>query len=210
MIVFIDNNARTDGFWSPSQSDSVPEAESFPLVRYTAAMHPPRVSNAEVRAVIRELMVGKTLPSGAAVRATLDARCGSRGGVARIYRLLADERRRLTPPPEPGSVEALQHELQAMRERAERAEDRERAHQTHWAEEVDRLRMKVQALEPLARYGRLSGEGSDLLRHQLHAAEQRAAQLEEQLLAALAPSGPSVSSPNPPEGLAGDRPQTDL
>ena len=210
MIDSIDNHAQTEGFQSPSQSDPESEAESFPLVRYTAAMHPPRVSNAEVRAVIRELMVGKTLPSGAAVRATLDARFGSRGGVARIYRLLADKRRRLTLPPEPGSVEALQRELQAMRERAERAEDRERAHQTHWAEEVDRLRMKVQALEPLAHHGRIAGEGSDLLRHQLHAAEQRAARLEEQLIAALAPSGPSVSSPNPPEGLAKDRPRTDL
>ena len=147
-------------------------------------------------------MVGKIPPSGAAVRATLEARFGSRGGVARIYRLLADERRLLTPPPGPGSVEALQGQLQAMRERAERAEDREIAHQTHWAEEVDRLRMKVQALEPLARHGRMTGEGSDLLRHQLHAAEQRAARLEEQLMAALAPSGPPVSSPNPPEGLA--------
>lgn len=203
MIDFIDDHAQTEGLRSPSQSDPEPEAESFPLVRYTAAMHPPRVSNAEVRAVIRELMVGKTLPSGAAVRATLDARFGSRGGVARIYRLLADERRRLTPPPEAGSVEALQRELQSMRERAERAEDRERAHQTHWAGEVDRLRMKIQALEP--HHGRMSGEGSDLLRHQLHAAEQRAARLEEQLMAALAPSGPSGPSPNPPEGLARDR-----
>jgi len=173
-------------------------------------MHPPRVSNAEVRAVIRELMVGKTLPSGAAVRATLDARFGSRGGVARVYRLLADERRRLTPLPEPGSVEALQRELQALRERAERAEDREMAHQTHWAQEVDRLRMKVQAFEPLAHHGRMTGEGSDLLRHQLRAAEQRAARLEEQLMAVVAPSRPSVSSPNPPEGLAKDRPITDL
>ena len=77
-----------------------------------------------------------------------------------------------------------------MRERAERAEDREVAHQTHWAEEVDRLRMKVQALEPLAHHGRMAGEGSDLLRYQLHAAEQRAARLEEQLMAALTPSGP--------------------
>jgi hypothetical protein len=173
-------------------------------------MHPPRVSSAEVRAVIRELMVGKTLPSGAAVRATLDARFGSRGGVERIYRLLADERRRLTLPPEPGSVEALQRELQAMRERAERAEDRERAHQTHWGMEIDRLRMKLQALEPQAIQGRRDREGTELLRHQLHAAEQRAAELEEQLLAALAPSDPSVSSPNSPEGLARERPRTDL
>jgi hypothetical protein len=97
-----------------------------------------------------------------------------------------------------------------MRERAERAEDREMAHQTHWAQEVDRLRMKVQAFEPLAHHGRMTGEGSDLLRYQLHAAEQRAARLEEQLMAVLGPSERAVSSPNPPEGLASRRPRTDL
>ena len=188
----------------------MPKAESFPLMRYTHAMYPPKVSNAEVRVVMRELMVGKTLPSGATLRAALAARFGSRGGVVRMYRLLAEERQRLTPVPEPDSVEALQREVQALRERAERAEHREEAHQTHWAEEVDRLRMQAQALGPLAHQGRMAGEGSDLLRHQLHAAEQRAARLEEQLMAALAPSGPSVSSTNPPEGLARDQPQTDL
>lgn len=186
----------------------MPEAESFPFVGYTGTVYPPKVSSAEVRVVIRELMVGKTLPSGAALRAALAARFGSRGGVARIYRLLAEERQRLMPIPEPGSVEALQREVQALRERAERAEHREEAHQSHWAEEVDRLRMQV--LGPLALQGRMASAGSDLLRHQLHAAEQRAARLEEQLMAALAPSGPLVSSPTPPEGLARDRPRTDL
>ena len=186
----------------------MPEAESVPLMRYTHAMYPPKVSNTEVRVVIRELMVGKTLPSGATLRAALAARFGSRGGVVRMYRLLAEERQRLTPTPEPGSIETLQREVQAQRERAERAEHREEAHQSHWAEEVDRLRMQV--LGPLAHQGRMAGEGSDLLRHQLHAAEQRAARLEEQLMAALAPSGPSVSSTNPPEGLARVRPRTNL
>ena len=186
----------------------MPEAESVPLMRYTGTMYPPKVSDAEVRVVIRELMVGRTLPSGAAVRAALAVRFGSRGGVARMYRLLAEERQRLTPVPEPDSVEALQREVQALRERAERAEHREEAHQSHWAEEVDRLRMQV--LGPLPQQGRMAGEGSDLLRHQLQAAEQRAARLEVQLMAALAPSGPSVSSPNLPEGLARVRPRTNL
>jgi hypothetical protein len=165
------------------------EAESFPLVRYTAAMHPPRVSDAEVRAVIRELTVDKTLPAGAAVRRSLESRFGSRGGVARIYRLLAEELVRFTSPPSPSSAEMLERDLQAMTERAQRAEAREEAHQTHWAAEIDRLRMKVQTLEPLAQRGRMALEGGDLLRHQLHAAEQRAARLEEQLRPYLEPPG---------------------
>jgi hypothetical protein len=178
------------------------EAESFPLVRYTAGMHPPRVSNAEVRAVIRELTVEKILPAGAAVRRALESRFGSRGGVARIYRLLAEEGIRLTPPPEGGSVEALRGELHAMRERAERAEEREEAHQTRWAEEIDRLRLKVLGLEPLAHQARIVRDTNELLRHQLQAAELRAAQLETQLLASLENEGKEVSVANPSEGLA--------
>jgi len=144
-------------------------------------MHPPRVSDAEVRAVIRELTVDKNLPAGAAVRRALESRFGSRGGVARIYRLLAEEGVRLTPPPNLSSVEALQRELEALRQRAERAEDREEAHQTRWAEEVDRLRLKVAALEPVAQQARASQESNELLRRQLQAAALRAAMLEQQL-----------------------------
>ena len=159
------------------------EAESFPLVRYTAAMHPPRVNDAEVRAVIRELTVENFPPAGAAVRRALESRFGSRGGVTRIYRLLAEEGVRLTPPPNVSSVEALQRELEALRQRAERAEDREEAHQTRWAEEVDRLRLKIAALEPVAQQARIGRDTNELLRHQLQAAELRAAQLEAQLMA---------------------------
>jgi len=143
-------------------------------------MHP-RVSNAEVQAVIRALMVGKSLPSGAAVRVALHARFGSRGGVTRIYQLLAEERAQLTPPPEAGSVEALQHELKAMRGRAERAEEREKVHQRRWAEEIDQLRLKVVALESFAQQARAARESSEFLRRQLQAAEQRASALEQQL-----------------------------
>src|SRR5579862_6998850 len=106
-------------------------------------MHPPRVSDSEVRATIRGLTVDSALPSGAAVRAALAARFDSRGGVARIYRLLSEERRRLQPVLEPGSAPALQTELLLLREKLARAEEREDAHQARWAEEVDRLRQQV-------------------------------------------------------------------
>jgi len=131
--------------------------------------------------VIRELTVDKALPAGAAVRRALESRFGSRGGVARIYRLLAEEGVRLTPPPESGSVEALQHELKAMRGRAERAEEREKAHQTRWAEEIDQLRLRVARLEPIAQQASASQESNEFLRRQLQAAERRAALLEQQL-----------------------------
>ena len=182
------------------------EAESFPLVRYTAAMHPPRVNDAEVRAVIRELTVENFPPAGAAVRRALESRFGSRGGVTRIYRLLAEEGVRLTPPPNVSSVEALQRELEALRQRAERAEDREEAHQTRWAEEVDRLRRQVAALEPVAQQARIGRDTAELLRHQLQAAQLRAAQFEAQLMASQDSEEEGVAVANPSESLAKVRP----
>ena len=144
-------------------------------------MHPPRVSDAEVRAVIAELMVGAILPSGASIRARLQERFGSRGGVARIYRLLSQERARLTPALEPGSVEALQRELKALHQKLARAEEREDAHQARWAKEVDRLRLQVAALEPIAKQARSAGQVNELLRHELQASERRVAAMEQQL-----------------------------
>src|ERR1700692_476931 len=137
-------------------------------------MYPPRVSDTEVLALIRKLTVARTLPSGAATRTALDERFGSRGGVARIYRLLAEERVRVTPPPPAGSIEALQREVEFLREKLTRAEEREYAHQSRWAEEVDQLRLKLAALQPLAPQARVSRASDELLRHRLQAAERRA------------------------------------
>jgi predicted RNase H-like nuclease (RuvC/YqgF family) len=158
-----------------------PNAERFPLPRYTAMMYRPRVSNAEVRALIQGLTLGRTLPSGAAVRSELKERYGSRGGVARIYRLLAQERVRLAPTPVVGSVEALQQEIELLRGKLVGAEEREYAHQRRWAEEVDQLRMKLATLAPLEKEVRISHASDELLRHRLQAAERRAAALEQQL-----------------------------
>jgi hypothetical protein len=150
-------------------------------MRYTRSMYPPRVSDGEVRALIRELMVGSTLPSGAVIRAALSERFGSRGGVARIYRLLADEQVRLAPSAAPGSIEALQRELQLTRDKLARAEAREDAHQLRWAQEVDQLRCQLALLDPQAQRSQFSRDADPLLRHRLQAAELRAAALERQL-----------------------------
>jgi hypothetical protein len=154
-------------------------------------MYPPRVNTAEVLGLIRQLTRGARLPSGAAVRAALQTQFGSRGGVARIYRLLAEERLRLTPAPRPGSIEELQLEVHALREKLTRAEQREDAHQIRWAAEVDRLRLTVATLEPLVQQATSARASMDLLRHQLRAAEQRAANLEQRLMVALEQSAPT-------------------
>jgi hypothetical protein len=146
------------------------------------AMYPPHVSDQAIHATIRELMEEGRLPSGAKLRAVLKARFGSPGGVSRVYRLLSNTRTRLAAPRIAPAAEVLEGELRAVRERAERAEKREEAHQTRWAMEVDQLRMKVAMLEPLAHEARAAQEAALLLRRQLQAAEARVAALEQQLL----------------------------
>jgi hypothetical protein len=150
-------------------------------------VHPPKVSDELVRALISELTVHSRPPSGAALRAALMARFGGRGGVSRIYRLLK-EQRESSRPTEAAKVEELRgpeqaSELERLRLRAERAEAREEAHQLRWASEVDQLRTRVALLEPLAQQARAAVRGQELLAAQLRAAHARIAVLEEQLLA---------------------------
>jgi hypothetical protein len=147
-------------------------------------MYPPHVSDREIKLVIRDLTVEDRLPSGAQLRAVLRARFGSRGGVSRIYRLLAHERgaQQKVVPSEPGDVGKLSREVESLRKAVQLAEYREQAHQSRWAMEVDRLRQQVATLEPLALRTQMAMDTAELLRHQLHASHVRIASLEQQVL----------------------------
>jgi len=116
------------------------------------------------------------------LRSTLKSRYGSRGGVARIYRLLSEVRTEQSVARQIQPAEILERDLEAMRERAERAEQREEVHQSRWAVEVDYLRGQMATLEPLAQQAKASLETVGLLRRQLRVAEARIAMLEQQLL----------------------------
>lgn len=140
-----------------------------------------KVTDPQIRAVIVELRERGERVTGALLRRELAARVGARGGVARIYRVLRD-----SPPADPSQLDALQQEIAATRQRAALAEEREDAHQLHWASQVDSLRQRVRQLE------HADGEA-----HRLRAALQRAsielqaalvrnANLERQLEAARA------------------------
>ncbi len=150
---------------------------------YYRLMHPPRVSDHDIQLVIRELSEGDQLPSGARLRAALQQRFGSRGGVTRIYRLLSSARSKTTArvasSPDVGK---LQDELAALREAIKLADHREQAHQSRWALEVDRLRQQVAVLEPLALQAKAALDAAELLRRQLHAAHVRIAALEHQVI----------------------------
>ena len=140
-----------------------------------AEMYPPHVTDDDIRTLIRELAVGERLPSGALLRAVLKQRFGSPGGVTRIYRLLSNARSKHSVVRKVEPADVLERELQRMRERAERAEQREETHQSRWAAEVDQLRLQVEAFKPLAHQARQALESVGLLRRQLQAAEARIA-----------------------------------
>jgi hypothetical protein len=158
--------------------------KAFRLRGTLGEMYPPHVTDAEIRTVISELAVGERLPSGALLRAVLKQRFGSPGGVARIYRLLSNARANRSVVRKVETADVLERELQGMRERAERAEQREETHQSRWAAEVDQLRLQVEAFKPLAQQARQALDSVGLLRRQLQAAEARIAMLEQQLIEA--------------------------
>ena len=157
-------------------------------------MYPPKVQDEDVRHVIRDLMIDGRLPSGAAVRAEIGKRFKSRGGVARIYRLLAAQR-----PPQvldhstlsPAGVRLLQLENQNLREQLQQAGERERAHQAYWTREVRQLWEHVGALEALVTQAANSGEISAALTQRVQAAELRAGRLDV-LIRAFGPAADKV------------------
>ena len=169
---------------SPRESiPQLPKRKAFRIRRIVLPMYPPHVSDLQIKHLISELTVGGHPPSGASLRTALKKRFGSRGGVTRIYRLLATTRTAtILPPRPPADVGRLEHEVEALRAAANLAQHREEAHQTRWAMEVDRLRQKLAELEPLALHAKAALDNAELLRRQLHAAHMRISLLEQQLL----------------------------
>jgi hypothetical protein len=119
-----------------------------------------KITEGQLRAVCRELLRGGQGVSGRQMRAELKARFGVAGKTARVFRIWREEedaaRARPAPPVVRASTSAryaeselqqrlatAEEEARMSRERAELAEFRERAHQDHWALEVDRLREKL-------------------------------------------------------------------
>lgn len=146
-------------------------------------MYTPHVTDQDIQHLIHELTEDNQLPSGARLRAELQQRFGSRGGVTRIYRLLTAAHPKPTPRPTPPTdPEKLEREVTQLRESVRLAEHREQAHQSRWALEVDHLRQKLATVEPLAQQAKTALDTAELLRRQLHAAHIRISILEQQLM----------------------------
>lgn len=149
-------------------------------------MYPPHVSDDDIKHLIRKLTDGNQLPSGAQLRAAMQKRFGSRGGVTRIYRILSSMRAKpsiqSSVPRTTEDVEKLQREIHSLRETLKLADHREQAHQSRWALEVDRLRQQVASLEAVALQAKNAMDTAESLRRQLHAAHLRITLLEAQLM----------------------------
>ncbi len=136
-------------------------------------MRPALVSEQAIRAAIRELAADGGKVTGVAVRSLLERRFGARGGVARVYRLLAEFESDARAPaaPLPSPIPAPSDESrEAAIARADLAEQRERIHQERWAREIDQLRARLAAADGFA--------------HDLREARQRVADLSRALASA--------------------------
>lgn len=118
-------------------------------------MRPPLLSDASIRAAIRELAATQRRVTGVAVRALLGERYGARGGVARIYRFVnearTDTHRAILARSGARDAAASTESREAAVTRADLAEHRERTHQERWARETDALRLRLAAAEQAAR-----------------------------------------------------------
>jgi hypothetical protein len=140
-----------------------------------------RVSDLQIRQVIEMLRARDGRASGAAVRAELARRYGARGGVTRVYRLLAavegpvldvESAHRAT------RIGELERALADALRRAELAEHRERVHQEWAASQIDALRTRLRAIEGSPRVQGVSHEDYLQLHRALAATRLRLAELE--------------------------------
>jgi hypothetical protein len=129
---------------------------AFYRFRYDSGV---KVSEEMIRATIDGLSVDGKPVTGLAVRAALQAQCGSRGGTRRVYAILATHR----PLPRPPSCLSADPptdptERAALLQRAELAEHRERVHQEKWAREKYELREELERWRALAKDRELVSE----------------------------------------------------
>ena len=147
-------------------------------------MYPPKATDAQVHSLIRELSANGKLPSGSAVRRALAQRYGSRGGVARIYRLLSGGRAGEAAAEVPTVVSRLlEFENRTLRDQMQQGRQRENSHQAYWEREVEQLRERVRALEASVQSVAIPGALSEALLREVNGAETRAGQLEVALRA---------------------------
>ena len=144
----------------------------------------PYLTDAAILEVLSQLRAGGEHVTCAALRRELRTRTGRTGGVRRVYRLWQGSMpQTYSAPPRPVEaletrVRELEAELTSTRERAALAEHREQSHQVSWARQVDQLRQRLKAYEPVGYRPERQAEFVLNLQRQLHAARERIFELE--------------------------------
>lgn len=118
-----------------------------------------QLSDQRIRATCRELLKLQGRVSGRGLCAELRRRFGAVGKTTRVFRIWREECANAALPVD---VANLKNQLQAAEaaaaenlKRAELAEYRERAHQDHWALEIDRVKRELEE----ARNNATEGQG---------------------------------------------------
>jgi hypothetical protein len=115
-----------------------------------------RLTDVQIRATAREVLARDATLTGRQLRKELKKRFGAVGKTERVFELWREEKRKtqiaIAAAALPANVAELQRRLTLAEasaaenlKRAELAEYRERAHQDHWAMELDRLKQQLQA-----------------------------------------------------------------
>lgn len=140
----------------------------FPLIQsgVTVACVNTRLTETQIRRVCVELLTRDPNVSGRELRRVLLDRFGAVGKSERVFEFWRDEARKVRLAAEakslPADIRELQERLKLAEAaaaqnlaRAELAEYRERAHQDHWALEIDRVKRELEE----ARAERSGGQG---------------------------------------------------
>jgi hypothetical protein len=128
-----------------------------------------RLSEFQIRTTCRELITRDPSLSGRQLRRELKDRFGAVGKTERVFDLWRDETQKveiaIASAALPADVAELQRRLRIAEaaaaenlKRAELAEYRERAHQDHWAMEIDRVKRELEEAQSSAADGQ--GRGS--------------------------------------------------
>jgi hypothetical protein len=115
-----------------------------------------RLSEFQIRTTCRELVARDPNLSGRQLRRELKDRFGAVGKTARVFDLWREETQKtqiaIAAAALPTDIAELQRRLRIAEataaenlKRAELAEYRERAHQDHWAVEIDRLKQQLES-----------------------------------------------------------------
>ncbi|MDR5725877.1 MAG: hypothetical protein RB191_00250 [Terriglobia bacterium] len=117
-----------------------------------------QLSDERIRATCRELLKTHGRVSGRGLCEALRTQFGAVGKTTRVFRIWREECVLAVISQAPGELALLQLRVEAAEaaaaeylKRAELAEFRERAHQDHWAVEIDRLRQEIVVLKGTAK-----------------------------------------------------------